>query len=105
LTVGMVTPAATISAIIYGRKAVRAFAIGVLASGGWALWGLPLWIAAASDNLIVNEWTIDEEVAIFMKIIFAVYYAVLCLAGFVAVGVRRLLFGGRNHIRPPRDCC
>ena len=45
-TVGMLTPAATIAAIVYGRKAVRAFAIGVLASGGWALWCLPLLIAA-----------------------------------------------------------
>lgn len=104
-TVGMVTPAATITAIIYGRKAVRAFAIGVLASGGWALWCLPLLIAAASNNLIVNEFTIDEEAAIIVKIAFVAYYGVLGLAGLVGVGVRRLSYRGRNHIRPPRDCC
>ncbi|HJT34503.1 MAG TPA: hypothetical protein VJ783_20905 [Pirellulales bacterium] len=104
-TVGMVTPAATITAIIYGRGAARAFAIAALASGGWALWCLPLLIASATNNLIFNEFTVDEELAIIVKIVFVAYYGVLGLAGLVGVAVRRFLYRGRNHIRPPRDCC
>lgn len=104
-TVGMVTPAATITAIIYGRKAVRAFAIGVLASGGWALWCLPLVIASAADDLFSSGFAVDAETAVVIKIGFVAYYGVLGLAGLVGVGVRRLSYRGRNHIRPPKDCC
>lgn len=99
-TVAMVTPGALIAGIIYGRGAKRAFAIGALASGGWALWITPIfiYITIAGDTSIVDD-------ASTAKLGFAIYYGALTLAGLAAVAVRRLCYQGRNGIRPPRDCC
>ncbi|HVX15255.1 MAG TPA: hypothetical protein VHC22_28965 [Pirellulales bacterium] len=98
--VAMVTPAGLIAGIIYGRGAKRAFAIGCLASGGWALWASPFFVAAAlSDGIDVSDQPIVVQIA------FVAYYAVVALGGGVSVGVRRLCYQGRNGIRPPRDCC
>jgi hypothetical protein len=99
-TVAMITPGALIAGIIYGRGAKRAFAIGCLASGGWALWITPILIYAA---LAGGSISFDDPST--AKLAFALYYGALVLAGFAAVGVRRLCYQGRNGIRPPRDCC
>ncbi len=98
--VAMVTPAGLVAGIIYGRGAKRAFAIGCLASGGWALWASPYFVAlAVSESLDVSNQPIVVQVA------FVSYYAAMALGGGVCVGVRRLCYQGRNGIRPPRDCC
>ena len=96
----MVTPAALVAGIIYGRGAKRAFAIGCLVSGGWALWLTPILFYAA-----IAGGSIDVDEPILFKLAFAGYYGVLLLAGAVSIGVRRLCYQGRNGIRPPRDCC
>ena len=98
--VAMVTPAALVAGIMYGRGAKRAFAIGCLVSGGWMLWVTPIlfYVTIAGDSTLVDEPTMA-------KLVFVAYYGVLVLAGLVSVGVRRLCYQGRNGIRPPRDCC
>jgi hypothetical protein len=98
--VAMVTPAALVAGIIYGRGAKRAFAIGCLVSGGWALWLTPFLFYAA-----LAGGSIDVDEPITFKLGFAAYYGILLLAGAVSIGVRRLCYQGRNGIRPPRDCC
>ncbi|HVX60728.1 MAG TPA: hypothetical protein VHC19_09000 [Pirellulales bacterium] len=101
-TLAMLTPGAVVSAIIYGRKAVRAFAIGCLAAGGWSLWIItPMFfyiVLADSAGEVVGQ-------ALFVKIAFVGFYAVLGVSGLVCIGVRRLCYQGHNRIRPPRDCC
>ncbi|HWB08888.1 MAG TPA: hypothetical protein VG826_06680 [Pirellulales bacterium] len=99
-TLAMVTPAALVAGIIYGRGAKRAFAIGCLVSGGWALWLTPFLFYA-----VVAGGSIDVDEPITFKVAFAAYYGMLLLAGSVSIGVRRLCYQGRNGIRPPRDCC
>ena len=96
----MVTPAALIAGIIYGRGKKRAFAIGSLASGGWLLWITPLvfYVSVAEGGNISAE-------PVAAKAIFAAFYGVFAFGGLVAIGVRRLCYQGRNGIRPPRDCC
>lgn len=96
----MVTPAAMVAGIIYGRGAKRAFAIGCLVSGGWALWLTPILFYAA-----FAEGSIAIDDALIFKLSFAAFYGTLLLAGGVSIGVRRLCYQGRNGIRPPRDCC
>jgi hypothetical protein len=98
--VAMATPGALIAGIIYGRGAKRAFAIGCLASGGWALWLTPIlfYAAIAGESISVDEPGTT-------KLAFVAYYGALTLAGLASVGVRRLCYQGRNGIRPPRDCC
>lgn len=96
----MVTPGALIAGIIYGRRAKRAFAIGCLASGGWALWFTPILFYEAFDGGSINIGDPIEA-----KLIFVAFCTVLAVAGFVSVGVRRCCYQGRNGIRPPRDCC
>ncbi|HVA49475.1 MAG TPA: hypothetical protein VNH11_24120 [Pirellulales bacterium] len=98
-TLGMATPGALIAGIIYGRGAKRAFAIGSLAAGGWALWIAPYFFYAA----ISGEW--DGADITLVKWMFAGFYVALAVAGLASVGVRRLCYQGRNGIRPPRDCC
>jgi hypothetical protein len=99
-TVAMATPGALIAGIIYGRGAKRAFAIGCLASGGWALWITPILVFM----VIAGETTFVEG-ASEIKWAFVLYYAALAFAGIVAIGVRRLCYQGHKGIRPPRDCC
>lgn len=101
VAVAMVTPGALIAGIIYGRGAKRAFAIGCLASGGWALWISPYLFFV----MISNGESFSGDEPIVFKLMFVAYYFVLAVAGFVSVGVRRLCYQGRNGIRPPRDCC
>jgi uncharacterized membrane protein YhaH (DUF805 family) len=98
--VAMVTPAGLVAGVIYGRRAKRAFAIGCLASGGWALWASPIYVvAAASEGFDLS----DQSMVV--QVMFVSFYAVMALGGGVSVGVRRLCYQGRNGIRPPRDCC
>lgn len=99
--VAMLSPAAIVAGIIYGRGAKRAFAVGCLVSGGWALWLTPILCYAAIAGESIS---FDDEFVTF-KVAFAVYYGVLLLGGSVSIGVRRLCYQGRNGIRPPRDCC
>ncbi len=96
----MATPGAIISGIIYGRKAVRAFAVGCLASGGWALWLSPI-VLFTSIN---GDISLSEE-PLTAKMIFVGFYGILTFGGLASVGVRRLCYQGHNRIRPPRDCC
>jgi hypothetical protein len=96
----MATPGAILAGIIYGRGAKRAFAIGCLASGGWALWMAPI----ASFYAVNGELDVSDG-AVTIKIWFVAYYGALVFGGLVAIGVRRLCYQGRNGIRPPRDCC
>ena len=98
--VAMATPGAILAGIIYGRGAKRAFAIGCLSSGGWALWVTPI----LSFYAVNGELSVGDEAVIF-KIWFVAYYGALALGGLAAIGVRRLCYQGRNLIRPPRDCC
>lgn len=100
IAVAMVTPGALIAGIIYGRGAKRAFAIGCLASGGWALWITPIIFYAA-----INGESIGVEESMLAKVMFVAFYGVLLTGGLLSVGVRRLCYQGRNGIRPPRDCC
>ncbi len=103
-SVAMVTPAALVAGIIYGRGARRALAIGCLVSGGWALWLTPiLFFSVVAGGSIDIDIDADEP-AIF-KVAFVAYYGMLFVGGLVSVGVRRLCYQGRNGIRPPRDCC
>jgi hypothetical protein len=103
--VALVSPAAIVAGIVYGRGWRRAFAVGCLASGGWALWAAPYFMLQVIGEGLDGVLSIDFETALTFKIAFVAYYAALALAGLVAVGVRRLSYQGRNHIRPPRDCC
>jgi hypothetical protein len=98
--VAMATPGAILAGIIYGRGAKRAFAIGCLSSGGWALWITPV----LSFYAFNGELDMGDEAALF-KIWFVAYYGALAFGGLAAIGVRRLCYQGRNLIRPPRDCC
>lgn len=97
--VAMATPGALIAGIIYGRGAKRAFAIGSLASGGWALWSTPLVVYMFVDGSVTFADATE------VKMGFAIFYGALIFAGLVSVGVRRLCYQGKNGIRPPRDCC
>ena len=101
----MVSPAALVAGIVYGRGARRAFAIGCLASGGWALFGAPYYLAAVFSDGIDGITNIDSETAMLFKIAFVACYGFLSLSGLASVGIRRLCYQGRNGIRPPRDCC
>ena len=101
----MVSPAALVAGIIYGRGARRAFAIGCLAAGGWVLFGVPYFLMFAFSDGFDQVTNIDAETAMNFKIAFVAYYGFLSLSGLVSVGVRRLCYQGRNGIRPPRDCC
>jgi len=103
--VALVSPAAIVTGIVYGRGARRAFAIGCLASGGWALWAMPYLVLQIFSDGLEGITKIDHDGAVTIKIIFVACYGALALSGLVGVGVRRLLYQGRNHIRPPRDCC
>lgn len=101
----MVSPAALVAGIIYGRGARRAFAVGCLASGGWALFGMPYYLAMVFNEGLNHLTEIDSESAMMIKLAFVLYYGFLSLSGLVSVGIRRLCYQGRNGIRPPRDCC
>jgi hypothetical protein len=103
--VALVSPAAIVTGIVYGRGARRAFAISCLASGGWAIWLTPYFIAQALSGGLDTIMDIEPEEAMMIKIVFLACYGALALSGLVGVGVRRLLYQGRNRIRPPRDCC
>jgi hypothetical protein len=98
----MATPGAIVPGIIYGRGARRAFAIGSLVSGGWALWLTPILFFACVAGGSID---IDADSPTTLKVAFVAYYGMLFLGGLVSVGVRRLCYQGRNGIRPPRDCC
>lgn len=101
----MVSPAALVAGIIYGRGARRAFAIGFLACGGWALFGMPYYLVVTFSDGIDGIMEIDSPTALMIKIAFVAYYGFLSLSGLVSIGIRRLCYQGRNGIRPPRDCC
>jgi hypothetical protein len=101
----MVSPAVLVAGIVYGRGARRAFAIGFLAAGGWALFGMPYYLVMLFSQGLDGISEIDAETAIMVKIAFVAYYGFLSLSGLVSVGVRRLCYQGRNGVRPPRDCC
>jgi hypothetical protein len=101
----MVSPAAMVAGIVYGRGARRAFAIGCLAAGGWVLFGMPYFLVTLFSEGLDGITEIDSETAIVIKIAFVACYGFLSVSGLVSVGVRRLSYQGRNRIRPPRDCC
>jgi hypothetical protein len=101
----LVSPAAIVTGIVYGRGWRRAFAVGCLASGGWALWAAPYLMLQGIGEGLDGIMKIDSETVMTLKIIFVAYYGALALSGLVGVGIRRLSYQGRNHIRPPRDCC
>jgi hypothetical protein len=105
IAVVLLSPAALVAGIVYGRGARRAFAIGCLASGGWALFGMPYFVVTLFSDGLEGITNIDSESAIMIKIAFVGYYAVLSLAGLMSIGIRRMCYQGRNGIRPPRDCC
>jgi hypothetical protein len=103
--VALVSPAAIVAGIVYGRGARRAFFIGCLASCGWMLWAAPYFIVQLLAEGVDGVMSVEAEAAIWIKTVFVAFYAVLALSGLVSVAVRRLSYQGRNHIRPPRDCC
>jgi hypothetical protein len=90
---------------MYGRRAVRVFAIGCLASGGRVLWAAPYYVAQITLEGYDEILNIEPKKATTIKVVFVVFYSVLFLSGLVGIGVRRLLYQGCNGIHPPRDCC
>ncbi|HET6880520.1 MAG TPA: hypothetical protein VFI31_10220 [Pirellulales bacterium] len=103
--VALMSPAAVVAGIVYGRGARRAFAIGCLASGGWAMFGMPYLLVTAFSNGFDGITEIDSDTALVIKIAFVAYYGFLSLSGLASVGIRRFCYQGRNRIRPPRECC
>jgi hypothetical protein len=90
MLVGLITPPALVSGIVYGRGYVRAFAIGALISATWLFtyisYDIPYRLLSG-DTVNVVIFSYVKDLTRF-KIGFAIHCLMTTLSGLTAVGVR-----------------
>ena len=100
-----VIPAAAVSGLIYGRGYRRAFSIGVLTSMSWLLIGLPILSVYILSGLLDSPEFVspDSEPFYWIKLLFAVAYAMAFCGGLLSMGIRWLCLRGAATSSTTKD--